>query len=187
MTFLYVAQESTNYAKFSSLAISSLHGKTLVGKEREHQVPLSEKQVSTEIMFSFSPYIVPQRRAGSSGGNSVNWLRAWLSRNCEADPLQLQKWLMKYQTHRSRAWWVRDILGEFQLSNQPLGLGVHLTRKPTVLLTLAMSNRAGQWPAMSNSWPSSCTHALLFRSLFKPKILFHNKNAERINLKYDEQ
>lgn len=68
LTLLYVAQERANYAKFPSPAISSLHRKTLVGKRREHQVPLPAKQVSTEAVFSFSPCMVPQRRAAGSGG-----------------------------------------------------------------------------------------------------------------------
>lgn len=53
--------------------------------------------------------------------------------------------------------------------------GRSLNEKTAVLLTLVTANRAGQWPAILNNWPSSHTHYCYFDQLLSQKFCFTTK------------
>lgn len=113
---------------FQVLPLAPYMERLLLAKKENTKSHFQRSRWAERLCSAFHPTEYHREGLEAQGVNSVNWLCAWLSWNCQADPLQLQKWLMKYQTHRSCAWWVHDIRSEFHLSNQPLGLGVHLTR-----------------------------------------------------------
>ena len=165
MSLLYVSQEKTNYTKFSCLAISSLHRKTPIGKEREQQVPLPEKQVSTEIIFSFS------RSHSTTEQGWKLWGLIRLNGYVLGSPETARQITSSSRNYWGRARLTGHARDEFLTSTVSSAVksatrpGSSLNEKPAVLLTLV-------------TWCLTAGHLLTLLPCnldHSSKILFHNK------------